>query len=95
MAPKRVKVSVTFCSECGYEPQTLELVKGLLYAVADRISSIELIPWHDGTFEVSVGGTLVHSMAREGGFPMTETIIQAVKEQSGAADPTAPDHGFT
>ena len=95
MAPKRVKVSVTFCSECGYEPQTLELVKGLLYAVADRISSIELIPWHDGTFEVSVGGTLVHSMAREGGFPENETIIQAVKEHAGSAAPAAPVRDFT
>lgn len=86
MVPLPVKVSITYCSECGYQPQTLELVRALLYAFDYGLSSIELIPWHDGTFEVVVDGTLVHSMAREGGFPESETIVQAIRErlQSGA-----------
>ncbi len=81
MAKKPVKVTITYCAECGYEPQTLELANALMRKFLYDISSIELIPWHDGSFDVSIGGQLVHSMMREGGFPENETIMQAVQER--------------
>ena len=74
-----VKVKITYCAECGYEPQTLELAKALMYEFATDISSIELIPWEGGTFEVSVNGELVHSMSRDGGFPESDTVKRAVR----------------
>ncbi|MGH2390615.1 MAG: Rdx family protein [Chloroflexota bacterium] len=79
MAARPIKVTITYCSECGYEPQTIALAGALLNEFTSGLSSVELIPWHEGTFEVSVGGDLIHSMAREGGFPEHETIIAAVK----------------
>ncbi len=79
MAARLVKVTITYCSECGYEPQTLALVGALLNEFTHELSSVEVIPWHEGTFDVSVGGDLIHSMMREGGFPEHETIIEAVK----------------
>ena len=57
-----VKVKITYCAECGYETQTLALAKALMYEFAQQLSSIELIPWEGGTFDVSVDGQLVHSM---------------------------------
>ena len=51
----------------------------------DHLASIELVPWLEGTFEVSVDGRLVHSMARDGGFPEHATIIDAVT--AGLATP--------
>ena len=83
MAARLVKVTITYCSECGYEPQTLALVGALLHEFTQELSSVELIPWHEGAFDVSVGGDLIHSMMREGGFPEHETIIQAVKARVG------------
>ena len=74
-----VKVKITYCAECGYEPQTLDLAKALMYEFAGDLSSIELIPWTSGTFDVSVGDRLVHSMRREGGFPESKTVIDAVR----------------
>lgn len=84
MAKTPVKVTIAYCAECGYEPQTLELANALMRKFLYDISSIEIIPWHDGSFDVSVGGQMVHSMMREGGFPENETIIQAVEERLAA-----------
>ncbi len=85
MAKKPVKVTITYCAECGYEPQTLELANALMRKFLYDLSSVELIPWHDGSFDVSVGGQLVHSMMREGGFPENDDIIKAVEERLAAA----------
>ena len=74
-----VKVTITYCAECGYEPQTLELAGALMREFGERLSSIELIPWADGTFDVRVGAELVHSMARDGGFPDTGAVTAAVR----------------
>lgn len=75
------KVAITYCAACGYEPQTLALASALMQAFVYDLSSIELIPWNDGAFDVTVNGDLVHSMYREGGFPEHETIIAAVRER--------------
>ena len=79
MTAKPVKVKITYCAECGYEPQTLDLAKALMYEFGGRLSGIELIPWDSGTFDVTVDGELVHSMRREGGFPESEAVKQAVR----------------
>jgi selenoprotein W-related protein len=84
MAKKPVKVTITYCAECGYEPQTLELANALMRRFLYDLSSVELIPWHEGSFDVSVDGEMVHSMFREGGFPESETIIKAVEERQKA-----------
>lgn len=79
-----VKVKITYCAECGYEPQTLELAKALMYEFATDISSIELIPWEGGTFDVSVDGELVHSMSRDGGFPEAAVVKDAIRSRLAA-----------
>ncbi|HZW33202.1 MAG: Rdx family protein [Chloroflexi bacterium] len=86
MARRPVKVKITYCAECGYEPQTLELAGALMRTFQHDLASIELIPWYDGAFDVTVGDVLVHSMYRDGGFPDPEKVIQAVREQLAADD---------
>lgn len=76
-----LKVSITYCAACGYEPQTLALASELMHAFTYDLASIELIPWQEGSFDVVVDGDLVHSMYREGGFPEHETIIRSVRER--------------
>ncbi len=84
MATRPIKVKITYCAECGYEPQTLALAGALMEEFQHQLSSIEIIPWYEGSFEVSVDGELVHSMYRDGGFPEHETIVRAVREKLGA-----------
>jgi selenoprotein W-related protein len=85
MARKAVKVKITYCAECGYEPQTLALTEALMKAFTHGLSSIELVPWYEGSFDVAVNGKLVHGMYRDGGFPENQKIIDAVKAELTAA----------
>jgi selenoprotein W-related protein len=85
MARTPLKVKITYCAECGYEPQTLALVETLMKTFQHELSSIELIPWYEGSFDVSVDGVLVHSMYRDGGFPEHQTIVDAVRNQQAKA----------
>jgi len=78
------KVKITYCAECGYEAQTLELAKTLMLEFGARLSCIELIPWEGGTFDVSLDGDLLHSMTREGGFPKPAAITDAVRARLSA-----------
>ena len=81
MTGKPVRVKITYCAECGYELQALDLTKALMYEFGPRLSAIEIIPWESGTFDVSVDGVLVHSMKREGGFPEHATVKSAVRKR--------------
>ncbi len=83
-----MKVTITYCAECGYEPQTLSLAEALMKAFTHELTAIELVPWYEGSFDVAINGELVHSMYREGGFPENSSIVAAVKKRlAGASSP--------
>jgi selenoprotein W-related protein len=85
MAAEPVKVSIMYCAECGYEPQTISLAEVLMKRFGLELAGIEIIPWFEGSFDVKVGNELVHSMYREGGFPEHRDIIKAVEEKLAAS----------
>jgi selenoprotein W-related protein len=89
MAKRPVKVTIAYCSECGYEPQTLDLAKALMMTFRHELTEIEILPWFDGSFDVTVDGELVHAMYREGGFPEASTIIDAVRRHQDLPAPEA------
>ena len=87
-AEHSAKVTITYCAECGYEPQTLALTEALMKAFTHGLRAIELVPWYEGSFDVAVNGHLVHGMYRDGGFPEHSKIIDAVKAELAAAKPS-------
>ena len=54
-----------------------------MYEFGAQLSSIELIPWESGAFDVSVAGEIVHSMKRHGGFPDQASVKSAVRARLG------------
>jgi selenoprotein W-related protein len=84
-----LKVTITYCAECGYETQTLSLAEALMKAFTHELTSIELVPWYEGSFDVAINGELVHSMYREGGFPDNGTMVEAVKKRLATSPTTA------
>ena len=72
-------IRITYCADCGYEPQALALVQALLLEAESGFASIELVPWMDGSFEVHVDDNLVHSMERDGGFPEPRAILDVLQ----------------
>ena len=81
MAIRPIKVTITYCAECGYEPQTLALAEALMKRFRHELSEVELIPWEGGAFDVVVDGELVHSMYTNGGFPEHSAVIEAVQRR--------------
>jgi selenoprotein W-related protein len=84
MAKRPVKVTISYCSECGYEPQTLALVEALMKEFRHDLAEIEILPWYEGTFDVTVNGELVHSMEREGGFADHAKVFEVVRRHHNA-----------
>lgn len=80
MANGPVKVTISYCAECGYEPAALGLTEYLMLTFKNDLGAIELIPWYEGAFDVSVENVLVHSMYRDGGFPEHRDIGRAVRQ---------------
>ena len=78
-----VRVRITYCAECGYEDAATDLARELMIEFREKLSAIELVPFVDGTFDVRVGEELVHSMARDGGFPGVEAVKTAVRARVG------------
>ena len=64
-----MQIRITYCYDCGYTDQTLDLVKKLLADFEDDIESLTLIPASDGIFDVEVDGKMVHSKHKTGLFP--------------------------
>lgn len=78
MSEKPRKITIAYCAECGYGQPALDLTSALMKAFGPALPTVELLAWPD-VFDVVVAGELVHSMARDGGFPTDQAMIDAVR----------------
>ena len=73
-----MNIRITYCYDCGYTDQALDLVRKLLNDFDDRISELTLIPAADGIFDVEVDGKMVHSKHKSGWFPEYPKLKEAI-----------------
>jgi selenoprotein W-related protein len=83
----RPAVRIAYCADCGYDSQAIDLVRALLSEFGHDLSSIAIIPWDDGTFDVSVDGEVVHSMVKDGGFPDPSAVKDRIRARVALAEP--------
>ena len=85
MSKQPVKVTIKYCAECGYGHEAIALTQALMDEFQLWLTSIEIVPWYNGAYDVLVNDDLVHSMYRDGGFPAPETIFAAIRERLGTS----------
>jgi selenoprotein W-related protein len=73
-----MQIRITYCYDCGYTDQALDLVKKLLNDFDDKISELTLVPASDGIFDVEVDGKMVHSKHKSGWFPEWDKLKAAI-----------------
>lgn len=73
-----MKIKITYCYDCGYTDQMLDLTKRLLADFEDDIEDLTLVPASDGIFDVEVDGKMVHSKSKTGLFPEYAKIKAAL-----------------
>jgi len=69
-----MRIKITYCYDCGYTDQALDLVGKLLADYEDDIEDLTLVPASDGIFDVEADGKMVHSKHKSGRFPEYEKL---------------------
>jgi selenoprotein W-related protein len=72
-------VKITYCWECGYGDQVVDLTKRLLTSFEDSIEDLTIVPGADGIFDVEVDGKLLHSKHKAGWFPEWDELKAKIK----------------
>lgn len=73
-----MQLRITYCFDCGYTDQALDLVSKLLAKHEDDIDALTLVPASDGIFDVEVDDRLVYSKHKTGWFPSYDDIAAAL-----------------
>lgn len=83
---ERPRVSITYCTRCGWLLRAGWMAQELLTTFADELGAVALVPdATGGVFEVRVDGELIWSRKERNGFPEIKTLKQLVR------DKVAPD----
>ena len=73
-----MNIKITYCYDCGYTDQALDLVRKLLADYEDDLEGLTLVPASDGIFDVEVDGKMVHSKHKSGWFPEYDKLKAAI-----------------
>jgi selenoprotein W-related protein len=73
-----MNIKITYCYDCGYTDQALDLVRKLLADFEDDLEGLTLVPASDGIFDVEVDGKMVHSKHKSGWFPEYDKLKASI-----------------
>jgi selenoprotein W-related protein len=81
------RVSITYCTQCGFLLRAAWLAQELLTTFSDVLGEVALRPGSGGVFEVEVDGESLFSRAVEGRFPESKELKQRLRDR---IDPDRP-----
>ena len=83
--PREPRIEIEYCTQCRWLLRAAWMAQELLTTFPDEIGEIALIPGTGGIFEIRVGGELVWSREKQGGFPEIKVLKQLIRDRVAPA----------
>jgi selenoprotein W-related protein len=77
----RPRVEIQYCTQCRWLLRAAWLAQELLTTFEQELGEVALVPGTGGVLEVRLDGEVIFSRAREGRFPESKELKQAVRDR--------------
>lgn len=77
----RPRVEIEYCTQCRWLLRAAWLAQELLTTFERELGEVALVPGTGGILEVRLDGEVIFSRAREGRFPESKELKQAVRDR--------------
>ena len=85
--PREPRIEIEYCTQCRWLLRAAWMAQELLTTFPDEIGEIALIPGTGGLFEIRVGGELLWSRKKQGGFPEIKVLKQLIRDRVAPTKP--------
>lgn len=85
--PREPRIEIEYCTQCRWLLRAAWMAQELLTTFPDEIGEIALIPGTGGIFEIRVGGELLWSREKQGGFPEIKVLKQLIRDRVAPTKP--------
>lgn len=80
MTPPAPRVTIAYCTQCGWLLRAQWLAGELLQTFRDELGEVALVPRTGGTFAIRAGDTVIWDRRTDGGFPDAAELKRRVRD---------------
>ena len=81
MGHARPKITISYCTQCGWLLRAAWMAQELLSSFAGDLGEVSLVPGTGGIFRIELDGEDIWERKRDGGFPNVKTLKQRVRDK--------------
>ncbi len=81
LAERRGRLEIEYCTQCRWLLRAAWLAQELLTTFEAELREVALVPGQGGVLDVRLDGELLFSRAREGRFPESKELKQAIRDR--------------